>query len=190
MQNVASTCGPIWKGRKKYTPPPWKPSFFLSQGLRPAWYIPFFPDLGLYPLPFFSQEDGIHHSFFCSVPSASGDRPRMEGCHSGGVYYFLSLFWGGARRMGGGRRTRERILMNILGPNRVSGLPSYGLLCTGKAEQRHLRGAEHVPDEGGSPKPFFGRGLIREVSLPPFFSGVRKTQRAQRSKKIDPDRNC
>ena len=41
--------------------------------------------------------------------------------------------------------------------------------CTGKTEQRHLRGVENVPYEGG-PKPLFGRGVIREVFLPPPFS--------------------
>ena len=39
--------------------------------------------------PLFSQENGIHHSFFCSVTSGSGDRPRKEGCHGGGVYSLL-----------------------------------------------------------------------------------------------------
>ena len=28
----------------------------------------------------------IHHSFFCSVTSGSGDCPREEGCHGGGVH--------------------------------------------------------------------------------------------------------
>ena len=41
--------------------------------------------------PCFCQENGIHHSFFCSVTSGSGDRPRKEGCHGGGVYSFFPL---------------------------------------------------------------------------------------------------
>ena len=43
--------------------------------------------------------------------------------------------------------------------------------CTGRTEQRHPRGVENVPYEGG-PKPlfFFGRGVIREVFHPPLFS--------------------
>ena len=41
--------------------------------------------------------------------------------------------------------------------------------CTGKTEQRHPRGVENVPYEG-VPKPLFGRGVIREVFLPPLFS--------------------
>ena len=43
----------------------------------------------VYTLPLFSQENGIHHSFFCSVTSGSGDRPRKEGSHGGGVYSFF-----------------------------------------------------------------------------------------------------
>ena len=43
---------------------------------------------GVYPFPLFSQENGIHHSFFCSVTSGSGDRSRKEGCHGGGAYCF------------------------------------------------------------------------------------------------------
>ena len=37
----------------------------------------------------FSQENGVHNSFFCSVTSGSGDRPKKEGCHGGGVYSFF-----------------------------------------------------------------------------------------------------
>ena len=72
--------------KKKYTPPPWKPSFFLFQGLRLYGVYPSFQTYGVYPCPFFCQENGIHNSFFCSVTSASGDRTRKEGCHGGGVY--------------------------------------------------------------------------------------------------------
>ena len=79
----------IISGRKKYTPPPWKPSFFPFQGLRLYGVYPSFRTYGVYPFPLFSQENGIHHSGFCSVTSGSGDRPRKEGCHSGGVYSFF-----------------------------------------------------------------------------------------------------
>ena len=74
--------------RKKYTPPPWKPSFFLFRGLRLYGVYPSFRTYCVYPFPLFSQENGIHHSFFCSVTSGSGDRPK-EGCHGGGVYSFF-----------------------------------------------------------------------------------------------------
>ena len=46
--------------------------------------------------PCFSQGNGIHHSFFCSVTSGSGDRPRKEGCHGGGV---CSVFPGKAAKI-------------------------------------------------------------------------------------------
>ena len=42
-------------------------------------------------------------------------------------------------------------------------------LYAGKTEQWHRRGVENVPYEGG-PKALFGRGVIREVFLPPLFS--------------------
>ena len=91
------TCGcenhPL-QGRKKYTPPPWRPSFFffLFPGLRLYGVYPSFRTYGVYPFPLFSQENGIHHSFFCSVTLGSGDRPSKEGCDGGGVYSFFSGF--------------------------------------------------------------------------------------------------
>ena len=39
-----------------------------------------------------------------------------------------------------------------------------------KEEQRHLRGVENVPDEGGSKIRFWEGGVLREVFLPLFFS--------------------
>ena len=35
----------ISQGREKYTPPPWRPSFFSFSGSEALWCIPFFPDL-------------------------------------------------------------------------------------------------------------------------------------------------
>ena len=52
-------------------------------------YTLFFGTYGVYPFPLFSQEKGIHHSFFCSVTWGSGDRPKKEGCQGGGVYSFF-----------------------------------------------------------------------------------------------------
>ena len=67
-----------------------------------------FRTYGVYPFPLFAQgngihhsclpkEIGIHHSLFCSVASGSGNRPREEGCHGGGVYSFFpgmkNQFW-------------------------------------------------------------------------------------------------
>ena len=84
----------LWlhQGRKQYTPPPWKPSFFF-RGLRLYGVYLSFRTYGAYPFFLFSHENGIHHSFFCSVTSGSGDRPRKEGCHGGGVYSFFPCPW-------------------------------------------------------------------------------------------------
>ena len=63
--------------------------FFLFPGLRPLWCIPFFLDLWWIPFSLVFPGNGIHHSyFFCSMTSGSGDRPRQEGCHGGGVCFF------------------------------------------------------------------------------------------------------
>ena len=39
--------------------------------------------------PCFPRKMAYTVVFFCSVASGSGDRPRKEGCHSGGVYPFF-----------------------------------------------------------------------------------------------------
>ena len=52
----------------------------------PMVYTLFFPCLKL-----LSQENAIHHRFFCSVTSGSGDRPEKEGCHGGGDRPLFSL---------------------------------------------------------------------------------------------------
>ena len=62
------------------------PPFFLFSGLRLCGVYPSFRTCGVYPFPLFFQENGIHHSFLCSVTSGSGDRPRKEGSRGGGVY--------------------------------------------------------------------------------------------------------
>ena len=67
------------------------PPFFLFPCLRLYGVYPSFRTYGVYPFPLFSQESGIHHRFFCSVTSGSGDRPRKEGSHGGGVYSFFPL---------------------------------------------------------------------------------------------------
>ena len=65
--------------------------FFFFR-LRPRGVYPSFRTYGVYPFPLFSQENGIHHSCFCSVTSGSGDRPRKEGCHGGVYSFFPCLF--------------------------------------------------------------------------------------------------
>ena len=59
--------------------------FFHFRILRPLWCIPSLRTFGVYHFPLFSRGDGIHPSLFCSVTSGSGNRPREEGCHGGGV---------------------------------------------------------------------------------------------------------
>ena len=57
-------------------------------------FFPSFRTYGVYPFPLFSQANGIHHGLFCSMTSGSGDRPRKEGCHGGGVYSFFPRKFG------------------------------------------------------------------------------------------------
>ena len=67
-------------GKKKvYTTTVERPSFFSFSGSEALWCIPFFPDLWCIPFSLISQKNGTLHSFFCSVTSGSGDRPRKEG---------------------------------------------------------------------------------------------------------------
>ena len=61
----------------------------LFQGLRPLCCIPSFPDLCCILFSLVFPGNSIHHSFFCSVTSGSGDRPRNEGCPGGGVHSFF-----------------------------------------------------------------------------------------------------
>ena len=70
--------------------------------------------------------------------------------------------------MGGGKRTEQRALQKISGPldkSIWSGQSSTFL--TRKKEQRRPRGVENAPNEVG-PKPLWGRGVTREVFLPPY----------------------
>ena len=73
--------------------------------------------------------------------------------------------------MGGGKCTRERALLKNSGPLQKSFWSAQSWICCTekKTEQRHPRGVENVPYDGG-PKPPFGRGVICEVFLPPLFS--------------------
>ena len=73
-----------------------------------------------------------------------------------------NMIQGGAKRMGGGKRTEACTLPKI--SKRASGLLSRGFLYR-KTEQRHPTGVENVPYEGG-PKPLFGRGC-HSWGLPP-----------------------
>ena len=80
-----------------------------------------------------------------------------------------AMIWGGAKRMGGGGMyQRTRPPEKFLDPSkRASGLPSHGFLYR-KNRATTPEGVENVPYEEG-PKPPSGRGVIREVFLPPSF---------------------
>ena len=104
------------------------PSFFLFMGLRLYGVDPSFRTYGVYPFPLFSQENGIHHSFFLLC-----DGPRGRATD-------LGRDMGGAKRMGGGKRTRERALPKILGPLQKSSWSALSWFCTGITERGHLKG--------------------------------------------------
>ena len=106
------------------------PPFFLFLGLRLYGVYPSFRTYGVYPFPLFSQENGIHHSFFCTVTSGSGDRPRKEGSRGGGVYssFFFSLAGpeqGHNERNGGTKNPNE----DTKKMERRSKKPDRGCIC-------------------------------------------------------------
>ena len=74
---------------------------------------------------------------------------------------------GGAKGMGGGKRTRERALPKIIGPLQKSFWSALSF-CAGKTEHWHLRGVENVPYEGGSKTPFW-EGYHSWGFQPPLF---------------------
>ena len=78
---------------------------------------------------------------------------------------------GGAKRMGGGKRTRERALPKIFGPLQKSFWSDLSwIFCTGKNRALTPEGGWKTYRTRGGPKPLFGRGVIREVFHPPLFS--------------------
>ena len=82
-----------------------------------------------------------------------------------------AVIWGAAKRMGGGKSTRERALPKFLDPSKRAS----GLLCRGFLYRKNRAltleggGVQNVPYRGGVPKPLFGKGVIREVFHPLFF---------------------
>ena len=87
---------------------------------------------------------------------------------------FGPCFWGGggAKRMGGGKRTRERALPTNSGSfqNSFWSAQSWISVHRGKTEQRHSKGVENVPYEGGPKNPFLGGVSSVRFSSPPLFS--------------------
>ena len=63
-----------------------------------------------------------------------------------------AVIWGGAKRMGGGKRTRERALPKIFGPLQKS---FWSALSWIFLQEIDPRGVENVPYEGGSKTPFW-----------------------------------
>ena len=85
-----------------------------------------------------------------------------------------AVIWGGAKRMGGGKRTRERALPKMFGPLQKSFCSALLWIFVQEKQSTDtwegwIRACEGVPYEGG-PKPLFGGGVTREVFLPPLFS--------------------
>ena len=69
----------LLQGRKSIHHHRGNPPFFLFQGLRLYGVYPSFRTYGVYPFPLFSQENGIHHSFFCSVVLGVGRQTEKGG---------------------------------------------------------------------------------------------------------------
>ena len=59
--------------------------FCLFPGLGLYGVYPSFRAYGVYPFPLFSQEIGIHHSFFLLCDLGVGRQTEKQGSHSGGV---------------------------------------------------------------------------------------------------------
>ena len=70
------------------------------------------------------------------------------GSQTGGLSW--AVIWGGAKRMGGGKRTRERALPKIFGPLQKS---CWSALSWTFVQEK--QSTENVPYEGGSKTPFW-----------------------------------
>ena len=81
---------------------------------------------------------------------------------------------GGAKRMGGGKRTEQRTLQKISGPLEMSVWSGQFAFPQGQQEQRHQTGVENVPNEGGPNSLFGGVSFVRFSSplLSPHPHGV------------------
>ena len=85
---------------------------------------------------------------------------------------FWAVIWGGAKHMGGGKRTRERALPEIFGPFQKSFWSALSWISVQEKQIADTWGGwkTYRTRGGGGPKPFLGRRVIREVFHPPLFS--------------------
>ena len=81
-----------------------------------------------------------------------------------------AVIWGGAKRMGGGKRTRECGLPKIFGPVQKSFWSALSWIKKKKNRALTPEGGWKTYRTRGGPKPIFGTGVIREVFHPPLFS--------------------
>ena len=81
-----------------------------------------------------------------------------------------AVIWGGAKRMGGGKRTRERALPKIFGPLQKSFWSALSWIFIQEKQSNDTLGGWKTYRTRGGPKPIFGRGVIHEVFHPPLFS--------------------
>ena len=86
-----------------------------------------------------------------------------------GVLKCWAVNWRGAKRMGGGKRTRERALPKIFGPLQKSFWSALSWIFVQEKQSTDTwGGGENVPYDRGSKTPFWEG--IREVFHPPRFS--------------------
>ena len=93
-----------------------------------------------------------------------------------------AVIWGGAKRIGGGKRTRECALPKIFGALQKSFWSALSWISVQENRALTREGGWKTYRTRGGPKPLFGWGVIREVFHPPLFSTppwrpLKKTQK-------------
>ena len=78
-----------------------------------------------------------------------------------------AVIWGGAKHMRG-KRTRKRALPINFGPLQKSFRSALSWIFVQEKQRLTHEGGGKRTVRGGGPKPLFGRGVIREVFLPPL----------------------
>ena len=85
--NILVNFGTFKPGKKKVYNTTVETLFFSFSGSEASMVYALLSGPMVYTLfPCFPRKMVYTISFFCSVTSGSGDRPRKEGCHGGGVY--------------------------------------------------------------------------------------------------------